>query len=230
MPNPLAKSLLRGYDLVMKTFGKLHIKLNGLTPDEFGDRAEVVATDGWARDRSKDGELKRSGGDIWFTFTLAGHQTLPPAFLFLTQKSPGTLYVPNVISPAHNRLEYDEYNAILKSFCDSVLSRMQPPNSIEFDLRGTTVDLSTQLPGDVYKRLRAFSVAANKSTGSSHPYDRERWMDFLIEAVQTGAPLDPHTLARWLVEEGQWDAEQASRLAEEYEFGRELLERPKRAS
>lgn len=214
----------------MKTYGELQVRLNRLTPDEFGDRAEAAATNGWARDHSKDEEMRGSGDGTWFTFTLAHHPVLPPAFLFLTQKSPGLLYVANIISPARDRLDYDEYNAFLKSFCEDVLSRVQPPNAIEFDLTGTTIDLATQLPPEVYQRLRTFSVAANKSTGSSHPYDRERWMDFLIEAVEAHAPLGPHALSRWLVEEGQWDPEQASRLAEEYEFGRELLERRRRAS
>jgi hypothetical protein len=174
--------------------------------------------------------MRRSGGGRWFTFTLSGDLTLLPAFLFLTDKSPSILYVPNVISPARDRLNFDEYNGILKSFRDNVLSHVKPPHAIEFDLTRVTIDLSAQLPGEVYKRLRAFSAAANKSTGASHPYDRDRWMDFLIEAVESHAPLDSHTLGRWLVEEGEWDPEQASRLAEEYEFGRELFERRRRAS
>lgn len=214
----------------MKTYGELQVKLNGLTPDEFGERAEAAAANGWARDRSNDREMRRSDGGTWFTFALTGHMSLPSAFLFLRDKSPGVLYVPNVISPARDRLNYDQYNDTLKSFRDSVLARIEPQDSIEYDLTGETIDLSTQLPNEVYKRLRAFSVAANKNTGSSHPFDRERWMDFLIATVEARAPLNPQTLARWLVEESQWDADQASRLAEEYEFGRELLERRKQAS
>lgn len=225
----MAANILRGYNPGMKTFGELRIRLNALTQDQFGERAEAAAINGWARDRSKDVEMNRSGVGTWFTFTLSGNPILPPAFLFLTDKGSGALYVPNIISPARDRLECDEYNAILKSFCDNVLSRLQPPDAIEFELTDTAIELSKQLPTEVYKRLRAFSIAANKSTGSTHPYDRERWLDFLIEAVGARASLDSHTLARWLVEEGKWDPDQASRLAEEYEFGRELLER-RRAS
>jgi hypothetical protein len=214
----------------MKTFGELQIKLNGLTPEEFGDRAEAAATKEWTRDRSKDAEMRRSGGGTWFTFTLTGHASLPPTLLFVTDKAPGILYVPNVISPARDRLSYDEYNGILTSFRDNVLGPVQSQTSIDSSLTGGTIDLSTQLPGDVYRRLHTFSLAANKSTGSSHPFDKDRWMDFLIEAVEAHAVLDPQTLERWLVEEEQWVPEQASRLAEEYEFGRDLLERRRRAS
>jgi hypothetical protein len=109
------------------------------------------------------------------------------------------------------------------------LERMKAQHAIDFNLSGMDVDLSAQLPKDVYARLRHFSVAANKKTGSSHPLDQERWMDFLIASDKATVVLDSHTLARWLVEIEGWESEQASRLAEEYEFGRELLQR-RRAS
>jgi hypothetical protein len=214
----------------MKTYGELAIELKDLAPEKFGELAEAAAAGGWARDRSKDEEMKRSGGNVWFTFTLTGHTTLPSTFLFLTQKSPGILYVPNVISPARDRLNYDEYNGILKSFRDHVLTPLQKHYPIDVKLAGTEMDLAAQLPKEVYQRLHLFSVAANKNTGSSHPLDHERWIDFLIASDEQQVALDPPTLARWLTEVQGWDAEQASRLAEEYEFGRELLQRRRRAS
>lgn len=214
----------------MKTFGELQVRLNGMTPGEFGDRSEAVAGLGWSRDRSKDEEMRRTGGGTWFTFALTAHESLPPAILFLTDRSPGILYVPNVISPARDRLSYDDYNGILFSFRDGVLEPVRRQSPITYELTGLTIDLATELPGDTYKRLRAFSALANKSTGSSHPIDRERWLDFLVSLVQSGTDLKSSTLARWLVEEEGWDQERAWRLSEEYEFGRELLERQRRAS
>ena len=174
--------------------------------------------------------MKGTRQGVWFTFALTGHKSLPPAYLFLTQKSPGVLYVPNIISPARDRLSYDDYNDILNAFRDDVLRHVQPQNTIDVSLTGTTVDLRSQLPERVYERLHFFSVAANKMTGSSHPLDRERWMDFLIKSVEEGVTLDARTLSRWLIEEEQWEPDQASRLAEEYAFGRDLLERRRRAS
>ena len=50
-------------------------------------------------------------------------------------------------------------------------------------------------------------------------------MDFLIAIVDAKIALDSHTLTRWFIEESHWPEEQASRLVDEYEFGRELLER-----
>lgn len=211
----------------MKTYGELSIDLHGMSPEKFGDLAEASATGGWARDRSKDEEMKRTGGGgAWFTFTLSGHKTLPSVFLFVTQKrSADTLYIPNILSPARDRLNYDEYNQILQSFAESVLVPLKARNVVDFNLSGMEIDLSAQLPKEVFDCLRRFSGLANKKTGSSHPLDQERWMDFLIASDEAGVKLDSHTLARWLVEAEGWEGEQASRLAEEYEFGRELLQR-----
>jgi len=210
----------------MKTYGELSIDLHGISPEEFGDVAESSASAGWARDRTKDEELKRTGGGAWFTFTLSGHNILPSAFLFVTPKKPGgVLYVSNIISPARDRLNYDEYNQILQSFADSVLVSLRNQKLIDFSLRGTDIDLSALLPHDVFEKLRRFSALANKKTGSSHPLDQERWMDFLIASNESGVELDSNTLARWLVEVEGWEGEQASHLAEEYQFGRGLLQR-----
>ncbi len=71
--------------------------------------------------------------------------------------------------------------------------------------------------------LHQFSAAANKGTGSAHPYDKRRWFDFLIEAYKSGASLDSYTLRRWLIEEENWPDELATNLVEEYEFARSLL-------
>jgi hypothetical protein len=73
------------------------------------------------------------------------------------------------------------------------------------------------------KALTLFSRAANKSRGSSHPLDRRRWFQFLIEAHAGGGHLDVQTLSRWLTEVEGWDDEHAVELAIEYEFGLELL-------
>jgi hypothetical protein len=214
----------------MKNYGELFVDLKDVSPEKFGELAEAAAIGGWARDRSKDEELMRAGGNARFTFTLTGHKSLPSAFLFLTQKSPCTLYVPNIVSPARDQLGYDEYNDILKSFSEGVLAPLQKHHPIDVKLSGTDIDLSAQLPEVVYQRLHHFSVTANKRTGSSHPLDQDRWMEFLIASDEEQAVLDPHTLARWLVEVEGWEPGQASRLAEEYEFGRELLQRRRRAS
>jgi len=214
----------------MKTYGKLSIDMRGRSL-EFGDLAEAVATGGWTRDHSKEGVL-RSGGGVWFVFALRGHQTLPHAFLSITQelgKATGIFFVPNVISPDRGQLSYDEYNQILESFVTSVLAPLKDQKAIDYDLNVMDIDFATLLPPPVYDRLCRFARTA-KFMGITHPADRERWMDFLVMSDKENAELHSDTLARWLVEVEGWEKEQASRLAEEYGFGRELLQRRRRAS
>lgn len=138
--------------------------------------------------------------------------------------------MPNVISPARDRLNYGEYNQLLQSFAESVLVPLLRQSNIEFDLGGMEMDLKAKLPQHVYDRLCLFSQLANKNTGSSHPLDLERWMDFLVAIDEAQVELDSHTIARWLVEVEGWEGEQASRLADEYEFGRELLQHRRRTT
>ncbi len=84
-------------------------------------------------------------------------------------------------------------------------------------------DISDMLTPKAMKALQLFSNAANKSTGSSHPLDRKRWLKFLVLAHSEHASLDTDTLARWLVEEQRWPEHQAEKLSIAYEFARELL-------
>lgn len=151
------------------------------------------------------------------------------------------LMVGNIIPVDKNELSIDEYNAILLMFYDDVikgykehgteLNILQPSDDI-FD--PTLVISETAL-----NKLKIFCSAANKSTGSSHPYDRERWFDFVCQTVDDGKMFDSSTLANFLQDETYWgkkpdgfigvmgdyawDAEQAYKLAVEYENLCEVL-------
>lgn len=82
-------------------------------------------------------------------------------------------------------------------------------------------------------KLTLFCNAANKSTGSSHPCDEERWFDFICQTVDDGRVFDYDTLSKFLQDEeywgkkekgflgviGQfaWSVENAQELASEYD-------------
>jgi hypothetical protein len=76
---------------------------------------------------------------------------------------------------------------------------------------------------EVAEALNSFSKSANKNTGSSHPRDLERWLNFLILSYRKGKILDTNTLTRWLTEQERWPEDQAGVLADQYEFGLKLL-------
>ena len=73
------------------------------------------------------------------------------------------------------------------------------------------------------KLLRSFSTLANKSTGSAHPLDEQRWFAFIIAVHKDGSPLDAGTLGRWLIEDEAWPEDSAHTLTIEYEVARSLL-------
>lgn len=153
----------------------------------------------------------------------------------------GELRVGNIVPIEKNKLSVDEYNAVLLKFYDDVikpfkesgmeLNISQPSNDI-FD--PTSVISKTAL-----KKLKLFCSLANKSTGSSHPCDKERWFDFICQTVDDGKMFDYSTLANFLQDETcwgkksddfigvmgdyAWDEEHAYELASEYENSCEIL-------
>jgi hypothetical protein len=69
--------------------------------------------------------------------------------------------------------------------------------------------------------LKKFSDAANKNV--LHPLDRERFLEFIVVSHREGEPTNPENIARELLREG-WDEEDAERLADQYQNGRDLLQ------
>jgi hypothetical protein len=74
------------------------------------------------------------------------------------------------------------------------------------------------------KLLKNFSNEANKSTGSSHFCDRERWYDFIINSyVKYQENINSYELKQWLLNEN-WDEESVEKLVNEYEFAVGMLQ------
>jgi hypothetical protein len=90
---------------------------------------------------------------------------------------------------------------------------------------GSTEQIEDKLSQSAFDALTRFSALANKSTGASHPYDRQRWFDFVIQAHLESSDLDSDFLERWLIESEDWPQDQASDLAIEYDRSRALLAR-----
>jgi hypothetical protein len=147
----------------------------------------------------------------------------------------GELKVGNIIPAEKNELSVDEYNTVLLRFYNDVINPYKesgtelsilPPSNDIFD--PTSVISKAAL-----KKLEVFCSSANKSTGSSHPCDQERWFDFICQTVDDGKMFGYSTLASFLQDESYWgrephgfigvmggyawDKEQAYKLASEYE-------------
>ena len=154
----------------------------------------------------------------------------------------GKIIVGNIVPLEKDKLNIDEYNDILVKFYNDVIK--------PYKNCGTELDIS-ELSDDVFnpcsviskealKKLEIFCRAANKTTGSSHPCDRERWFDFICQTVDDGKMFDSSILANFLKDENYWgekpdgfigamgnyawDEEQAYELAKEYEILCEILQ------
>jgi hypothetical protein len=143
--------------------------------------------------------------------------------LWLTMEEPDRLEVANILSEKKDALTYDDYNTLLDSFYRHAVAPAVAECGATVEISPPDVSLGDFIPQDLAEKLRRFSAAANKATGTVHPQDLQRWVDFLTEVHQRSCKLPPDMLGRWLEEEEHWPAETTWQLLEEYEFARELL-------
>ncbi len=158
-----------------------------------------------------DSQNGRIAGDVWVSSS-------PQEGAFVSNVLPGVETGLSMLTPA-------QYHQILESFRDEVLLPVTRGKHLQVYLGDYTVDIEHWLSQNTAKLLRGFSRLANKSSGSSHPADRRRWLDFIIAAHGEHSQLHADELLKWLVESEGWSNDVAQHLALEYDFGRSLLRR-----
>lgn len=150
---------------------------------------------------------------------------LPAATLYIMIEEYKTEWcVGNIVPINKGELTYDEYNELLDNFYHNVLENIRI-QGIEYvyDSDGN-YNILDEISNDALSCLKAFSNAANKSTGSGHPSDRERWFKFICTTVNDDRIIDSNNLTRYLHEDLGWSQDIAFELGCEYEFGVGLLE------
>ena len=149
--------------------------------------------------------------------------------------SRGELMVGNIVPLEKSELSVNEYNDVLMLFYNDIIK--------PFKESGTSLEISqptddifdplTEISEESLKKLKAFCRSANKSTGSSHPNDQERWFEFIYQTVVDDRMIGYDTLANFLQDEAYWgkkpdessgvmgnhawDEKNAYELASEYE-------------
>ena len=118
----------------------------------------------------------------------------------------GYVKVCNIVPLQKNQLTIDEYNQLLDLFYNDIAKvygethkdiKIVGPSSDQFD----PLDYISE---EALKKLTLFCNAANKSTGSSHPCDEERWFDFVCQTVDDGRIFDYDTLFKFLQDDEYW--------------------------
>lgn len=150
--------------------------------------------------------------------------------------SEGKIQVGNIAHLEKSELSIDEYNAILMDFYNTVIFPYKNSSNCDIDISeptNDTFDPLSVISKEALNKLELFCNAANKSSGSSHPYDQERWFDFICQTVDDDRIIDYTTLAKFLSDEDYWgskeegfiggmgrfawDEESSYKLASEYE-------------
>ncbi len=206
----------------MKVFRDLIFRGQTAALGRLIEKLEERATGEWRRDREKEQQLKGAPGPM-FCFRCSASGERPAASLWLAQNEDRELYVPNIVPDEIRQLSRDQYNRVLQEFHDELALPAAEGLGLEVIFTSEVATLDRWLSPEAIEKLRFFSQAANRSTGSSHPNDRDRWYDFIFTAHRQGSKLPMDMLRRWLEEEEHWHEEGASDLASQYETAREIL-------
>lgn len=178
---------------------------------------------GWVRNTEREEKISTVASGTNYCFTCSKDGDREAASLWFSYQDDTTLYVSNIVPEEIRELSYDQYNLIIEEFYEQFVKPMTDQLGLEHLLTADAKQIEDWISKETAEKLRHFSKAANKSTGSSHPLDQQRWLVFLVSAHKENAQLDTHTLMRWLIETEGWFEEAASELGIEYEFARSLL-------
>ena len=132
--------------------------------------------------------------------------------------------VANIVPLRCRELGERGYNDVLNDFIDRVARTVSEQGGFELRHTDRMQSITDWTSREAAEALRLFSVAANKSTGSSHPLDAERWRRFLMADHLAESSLSSSHLKRWLMEVEGWTGEAATELVIERDFAEELLQ------
>jgi len=210
---------------VLEMFKDLSIRGDPAQLDAFINDVSAHLAPGWSRHLEGEKNLREmalSVEDHQYAFRRKAGNGLPAAGLFLIRRQ-DRLDVTNIVPQQARELSKAQYNAILDEFVDRNARPAAGRLGLMIELTPDRRPITHWLSEEAARRLRSFSGAANKGTGSSHPMDFQRWAAFLIQVHREEAALDSGTLQRWLIEEEGWPEEKAIDLTIEFEFARDLL-------
>lgn len=205
----------------MDTFKDFELSASPQEQATFVETVENRLTDGWTRGT----EYERRGGpeNDLTCFACDARGDRRAATLWLAKKGEDLLYISNIVPLAGGQLSYSQYNAILDEFVEAYAQPVADLLGLSLFTTPGTFEVGEVLSEAAHHSLLRFSGAANKSTGSSHPNDRARWIEFLTRAHRDETLLTGPELFRFLTEKEAWPPDIARELEREFEFAAELL-------
>ncbi len=207
----------------MKVFKDLELLIAAKDRSIFFDRIEHLLDKGWIRDHDKEKWASETGDGIFYIFVCDQKDDRSAALLAFATRSTNAVYVSNIVPNQISQLDYDQYNFILTEFHDLFVRPSAKEMGISVKMTAESQTLEDWISKSTADKLRRFSALANKSTGSSHPHDEDRWYEFLVSEVLNHDDIDSLRLRRWLVEEGDWSDDIADKLTSQFVEGIDLL-------
>ncbi len=177
---------------------------------------------GWSRNIDKERWISAVASDKKYCFSCRKEEEREAAELWLAYPNDKTLTVTNIVPQETNRLSMEQYNLIISEFYKRFAEPVANTLGIAHTLSPATKPIEEWLSKEAATKLRKFSRFANKTTGSSQPNDRQRWIDFLVAAHSETKTISPDILTQWLIE-NQWYEDVAHDLSKEYVLSHSLL-------
>lgn len=203
----------------MKKFQDLYLQLNGTDIQRLVDSLTQHCNSLWKRRSDKEDGI---GGHRPYCFESIGNESLAAAALFLYERESGIWYVSNIVPTVERELNHEQYNSLLNDFASNVVTPAIEDLTVTADLTTDEISIGSLAGQNVEDALRRFSNLANKSTGTSHPYDRKRWFEFVTMAYESSDELSADLVISTLIEFG-WPEDMAYELGIKYEYAIDLL-------
>lgn len=207
----------------IEVFQDLTLWLGNRPPNEVGDALAAQAAPPWRRAPERETHDLSHAEAEYFAFERGARDDLSNIGLVLW-KEPDRLHVTNIVPIETGQLSHKQYNVLVQDFSNQVAAPVAARLGLKLEISPATETLTDWMSEGTAKLLHRFSSLANKSTGSGHPMDRDRWLAFVIAAHKESGKAG-YYLERWLVEVEHWPPEAAMELAIEYEFGLDLLKK-----
>jgi len=203
----------------MKKFQDLFLQLNGTDIDSLVDSLTQNCNSLWKRREDKE---DGAGGYRPYCFESVGNENLAAAALFVYERESGLWYVSNIVPTVERELSHEQYNSLLIDFYSTVVTPAIQDLSVTVNLSSDEITVGSVAGPEVEDALKRFSNLANKSTGTSHPYDRKRWMEFILLAHKSSEKPSVELVISTLIELG-WTEDWAYDLGIQFEFACDLL-------
>lgn len=138
------------------------------------------------------------------------------------------LRVNNIIPKTVSFLELEQYNSVLRHFYEDVICHTLP-QSLKVKMTKEENSMRDLISEPSYRALVLWEELCNKNSPTSHPNDRERWLDFICELYINHDFLSLSDFRNWLIEDRGWysaedeDDRTFIDLELDLEFGQDLL-------